>query len=237
MFADASRCRRHSSFWAGWRSAFRVVRRIHAAGHEIGVTATDTSCPSAIARCLPRGHPPAKHLLEDISGERVKGYRAPTFSVRRDNWWAYDVLAEEDTTTVRASILCRTISMACPTRRRGRFVRRNSPLAGDPALDDEDRPPQRALLRRRLFPAPALRVSRWCFDRALRQRKSALVFYCHPWEFDPGQPRIQAGREIPLPPLHQYRPHAVAALRGCSAISAGDRMDQVIRARTRQSRP
>ena len=36
-------------------------------------------------------------------------------------------------------------------------------------------------------------MSRWCMTRARWQRRSPIVFYCHPWEFDPGQPRIPAG--------------------------------------------
>src|SRR5215470_9479556 len=72
-----------------------VVRDLHAAGHEIachgyGHVEIFKQSPQEFARDVSY----AKDLLEQMTGERIKGYRAPDFSVVRHTLWALDVLAE-----------------------------------------------------------------------------------------------------------------------------------------------
>lgn len=72
-----------------------VIRRIHEAGHEIG--------SHSFAHQLAYEQTPedyrndfisAIHVLEDITGERIRAYRAPGFSLKDENKWVFDVLLE-----------------------------------------------------------------------------------------------------------------------------------------------
>lgn len=72
-----------------------MVRAIAAAGHEVqshgyGHELVHTLTPAQFRADLDR----AKKLIEDITGLAITGYRAPAFSIRRDNLWALDVLVE-----------------------------------------------------------------------------------------------------------------------------------------------
>src|SRR5436190_7074643 len=77
------------------RSHPGLVRDIHAAGHEVGSHSWDHRrvhhfTPETFRDDLLR----SKEALEDVTGEAVVGFRAPTFSVVRQTGWAVDVLAE-----------------------------------------------------------------------------------------------------------------------------------------------
>ncbi|QDU36100.1 Peptidoglycan deacetylase [Maioricimonas rarisocia] len=73
-----------------------VVREIAADGHEIGSHGYSHKAvfqigPDAFRDELKR----SVGLLEDITGQAVRGYRAPDFSVTEESLWALDILAEE----------------------------------------------------------------------------------------------------------------------------------------------
>jgi polysaccharide deacetylase family protein (PEP-CTERM system associated) len=73
-----------------------LVRRIASRGHEIACHGHDHALVSDQSPARFRaGIRRAKALLEDIAGEPVLGYRAPSFSIGRAETWAYDVLLEE----------------------------------------------------------------------------------------------------------------------------------------------
>ncbi|MBW7905037.1 MAG: DUF3473 domain-containing protein [Phycisphaerae bacterium] len=72
-----------------------LVREIRAAGHEIqshgyGHRLVYTQTPEQFRQDIDR----ARKLLEDLTGARITGYRAPAFSITRQNLWALDVLLE-----------------------------------------------------------------------------------------------------------------------------------------------
>jgi polysaccharide deacetylase family protein (PEP-CTERM system associated) len=72
-----------------------VVRRIAAAGHEVACHSythalLSDQTPASALRDLGR----ARALLEDLSGTKVRGFRAPSWSVTEKNLWALDVIAE-----------------------------------------------------------------------------------------------------------------------------------------------
>ncbi len=74
-----------------------LVRAIHGAGHEVASHGWDhqrvlTMTPESFRADIRQ----SKEALEDVIGEPVRGYRAPTFSVMRQTAWALDVLAEEE---------------------------------------------------------------------------------------------------------------------------------------------
>ena len=131
----------------------------------------------------------AKLLLEDTTGTLVRGYRAPTFSIAKDNWWAFQILSEEGYTysssvfPIRHDLygtpnLPRTAFVAEPSRvlelplATVRLLRFNFPCAGGGYF--------------RLLPYG---ISRWAIRRVNSRGGVPCVFYLHPWEIDPGQPR------------------------------------------------
>jgi polysaccharide deacetylase family protein (PEP-CTERM system associated) len=85
-------------FVLGWvaRRYSAIVKKIDACGHEIACHgfSHDLICdltPKQFRDDLRK----AKHVLEDIVGKPVNGYRGPGFSITRQNLWAFDVIAEE----------------------------------------------------------------------------------------------------------------------------------------------
>jgi len=131
----------------------------------------------------------AKKILEDLSGQAVKGYRAPSFSIGSGNLWAFDCLeragyrysssvypirhdhygmpdAPRFAHQVRQGLLELPVTTA-------RFLARNWPASGGGYF--------------RLMPYP---LSRWLLNHVNRVDGQPAIFYFHPWEIDSGQPRI-----------------------------------------------
>jgi polysaccharide deacetylase family protein (PEP-CTERM system associated) len=183
---------RATFFTLGWIAERypQLVRAIVDAGHELashGYGHERASDLSAAAFGSDVGR--AKKLLEDIAGHEVRGYRAPSFSIGTGNLWAFDVLAEAgyrysssiypirhdhygmpDSPRFAYRVGCGLIEVPVTTLRLGS---RNLPSSGGGYF--------------RLLPYP---VSRWMIRRVNRHDGESAVFYFHPWEIDPGQPRI-----------------------------------------------
>ncbi len=170
-----------------------LVRRIVEQGHELAshgyahLRATDQSREEFL-QDITR----AKNLLEDIGGIAVKGYRAPSFSIGRGNLWALECLGEAG---------YRYSSSVYPIRHDHYGMHEAPRFAFHPAGE-------RGLLELpvttvRLFncnlPAGGggyfrllpYSVSRWCLKRVNTVDRQPCIFYFHPWEIDPGQPRQQ----------------------------------------------
>jgi len=171
-----------------------LVRRIQAAGHELG-------CHSYAHRLVYELSPAefradtwrAKCVIEDAAGVRVRAYRAPSFSIIPGSLWAIEILLE----------LGFTLDSSIFPVRHDLYGFKGAP-----------RHPFRicahggSLVE---FPPPTLKVGRWIFPitgggylrvlpfgyqvralQALEKRQEALQLYVHPWELDPEQPRIAA---------------------------------------------
>lgn len=179
-------------FTLGWIAERhpQLVRDIVAAGHELAShgygheRASDLS-PTAFGDDVRR----AKQLLEDIGGVEVRGYRAPSFSIGTNNLWAFDVLAEAgyrysssvypiqhdhygmpDAPRWAHAVRAGLIEVPVTTNR---FGDRNLPSSGGGYF--------------RLLPYG---LSRWLIQRVNEREQQAAVFYFHPWEIDPEQPRV-----------------------------------------------
>lgn len=168
----------------------QIVKRIVAEGHELASHGWDhwavfDQDRATFLADIRR----ARQTLEDISGTPVVGYRAASFSIDERSPWAYDALAEAGY----------------------RYSSSSHPIAhdayGDPNADRSPHitasgvveiPVTTATLGKRRVPAGGggffrLLPLSW-FTRAHRQMVSeGLIpnFYLHPWEIDPGQPRIK----------------------------------------------
>jgi polysaccharide deacetylase family protein (PEP-CTERM system associated) len=169
-----------------------MMRRIATAGHELAShgydhTRVDRLGPASFRDDVRR----TKGIIEEITGYPVLGYRAPTFSIGPDTPWAYEML-EQEGYSYSSSI----------------YPIRND-LYGD--LDGPRRPFQPGtgtlwefpLTTRRLFgqnfPCAGGGYFRllpyWTSQRNIRHvnvaDKLPCIFYFHPWEIDPAQPRVR----------------------------------------------
>lgn len=190
----------HGTFFVlGWIAERHpaLVKRIAAAGHEIASHGYSHQLIYTQSREEFRAETVrSKHLLEDLAGAPVIGYRAASFSITRRSLWALDVLAE---------LGFRYDSSIFPIR----HDRYGIPDA--PAEPGKLTTPSGATLVE--FPMSAatflgvkvpvsgggyFRLLPYAVTRrGLRQINEArgrpFTFYLHPWEVDPGQPRIQVG--------------------------------------------
>jgi polysaccharide deacetylase family protein (PEP-CTERM system associated) len=185
---------RGTFFVLGWLAENRpeVVRAIAGAGHEIASHGFRHERVTSLTRDSFREDlHSSKRALEDLIGEAVLGYRAPSFSIIPGCEWAFDVLIEEE---------YRYDSSLFPIRRRGygypsaprppHIIHRPSGVLAEFPL---------ATTRFFNYPIPAagggylrqfpLAVIRRAFREATERSESA-TFYIHPWEIDPGQPRL-----------------------------------------------
>lgn len=182
-------------FTLGWIAKRHggLIRRIVGAGHELAShgyehrRATDQSADEFRADVRR-----TKALLEDIGGVPVAGYRAASFSFDKSNPWVHEILSEEGY----------------------RYSSSVYPVVHDHyGVPDAPRVPYRPAAERgvvefplstvhmcgrnlpcsgggyfRLMPYP---MSRWAFRRINERDRQPAIFYCHPWEIDPGQPRTE----------------------------------------------
>jgi polysaccharide deacetylase family protein (PEP-CTERM system associated) len=130
----------------------------------------------------------SKEVLEDVSGRPVLGYRAANFSIGRENWWAFEVLAE---------VGYRYSSSVYPVRHDhyGMLEAPRTPFAPLAGFVEIPISTLRVLGQPmpaggggyfRLLPYP---VSRYAITRIAAEGRNA-IHYFHPWEIDPDQPRF-----------------------------------------------
>ncbi len=174
----------------------QLIQRIVNAGHEIASHGYDHKrvhdlTPESFRKDIIQ----AKKILEDISGTAIKGYRAPSFSISANNFWALEILAEEG---YRYSSSVYPIShdhYGMPEAPRFSF----RPVDGSPMIELPMTTvnvfgkawPCSGGGYFRLLPYP---ISKWAIGRVNREDCQPCIFYFHPWEIDPEQPRQhQAG--------------------------------------------
>ena len=170
-----------------------LLRRIAEAGHEIA--------SHGHAHWRIREQSPAefradvirtKASLEDASGQAVVGYRAANFSLDAGTWWAYDILAETGHRYSSSINPVRHDHYGMPDAPTGPF------LPGVPGIVELPMTTVAFGGRRwhasgggwfRLMPYALYNAA---LGRAERNEGLRGLFYFHPWEVDPGQPRIDA---------------------------------------------
>ena len=230
----------HATFFTlGWVAEHypSVIRRIVDAGHELASHGFEhvrvhEQAPGEFRDDVRD----TKHLLEDLSGAAVNGYRAASFSIGEQTPWAFEVLAEEGYAYSSSIYPIRHDLYGSPDAPRFAYqpahghglieipvstvtvFGHNMPCGGGGYF--------------RLLPYA---VSRWAMRRVNRRDGRPCVFYFHPWEVDPGQPRFQG---IPLKARIRHYTNLgrmEQRLRAVLADFAWDRMDRVFLAHPTQT--
>ncbi|WP_084604604.1 XrtA system polysaccharide deacetylase [Desulfonatronum thioautotrophicum] len=132
----------------------------------------------------------AKSLLEDLGGQPVTAYRAPSYSITQNSLWALDILADLGFTIDSSIFPIRHDTYGIPDAPRFRYQL--------PQPGMVEYPISTALILGRKIPVSGggyFRLFPYWFTRlALRRINTRdgqpFIFYLHPWEIDPDQPRF-----------------------------------------------
>ena len=177
-----------------------LVREIHRRGHEIachgyGHQLIYRLSPQEFRKDISK----AKTILEDICGERVYGYRAPSYSITTESLWALDILVEEGF-SYDSSIfpIIHDIYGIPGGKRFPHEITTNSgkiqefPISTFPLKVGgwQSRLPIAGGGYLRLIPAALVALAIQAINT---KEKQPVIVYFHPWEIDPQQPRIKAG--------------------------------------------
>lgn len=189
---------RGTFFVLGWVAERypELIRDIAANGHEI-------ACHGFSHRLVYEQSPEefyeetlrSKSLLEDITGSRVLGYRAASYSVVRDSLWALDILVELGFTYDSSIFPVHHDRYGIPGAERAPH-RLSTP---DGKLIVEWPLATASILGLRLpvagggyFRLLPYWLSHWGLASINQRELRPFIFYLHPWEIDPAQPRIAA---------------------------------------------
>ncbi|RZK00891.1 MAG: DUF3473 domain-containing protein [Novosphingobium sp.] len=192
LFAEAEV--KATFFTLGWvaKRYPAMMRRIAAQGHEIASHGWDharvfTMDRAGFALDLKK----SREAIEDASGERVSGYRAPSFSIDQRTPWAFAELAEQG--YAYSSSVAPIAHDHYGWREAPRFAFR--PLADAdfieiPVTTAEFAGRRLAAGGGGFFRVLPYQFSRWAIRQVNRRDDRPAVFYFHPWEIDPEQPRV-----------------------------------------------
>jgi polysaccharide deacetylase family protein (PEP-CTERM system associated) len=181
-------------FTLGWVAQRHgpVMRRIVDAGHELASHGWDHERifrfdRDSFARDLER----SRKVLEDASGTAITGYRAPSFSIDQRTPWAYAVLAEQG--YAYSSSVAPVTHDHYGWRDAPRFAFRPLPwseLVEIPVTTAYFAGKRLAAGGGGFFRVLPYGFSRWAIRQVNEQDRRPAVFYFHPWEIDPDQPRV-----------------------------------------------
>ena len=218
-------------FTLGWIAERypQVVRRIVENGHELashgyGHQRASDLTPAEFREDITR----AKHILEDLGGVVIRGYRAPSFSINEKNWWAVEELENAGYAYSSSIYPVRHDHYGMPDA--PRFAHRPNGENGILEL-----PPTTVMLMGRNFPAAGggwfrllpYALSRWMLRRVNAQDQAPCMFYFHPWEIDAEQPR-QSGLSAKTHFRHYVNLHRMQGrLRHLLNDFEWDRIDRV----------
>ena len=177
-----------------------IVKRIKDAGHEIGThgfshTLIYTQAPELFKQELTR----AVGYLEDLTGSKVLGHRAPFFSITKDSLWALDILGELG--IKYDSSIFPVLNYRYGIADAPRFpykIKRNGYEFTEFPISTLKLPgftmPISGGAYFRIYPYQVTKQA----IRQVNRSGEPVTFYLHPWELDPGHPRIDVPRRIAL---------------------------------------
>lgn len=180
-------------FTLGWVAERypELIKRIIDEGHELAshgyehIRVTDQA-PNEFRQDIKK----TKNLLEDLSGQEIKGYRAASYSIVSNNLWALDILQEEGYKYSSSIYPVKHDLYGIPDA--PRFV--YEPINN---ADFKEIPITTLRMFNKNYPCggggffrlyPYL-FSKWAFNKINTEEKQPGIFYFHPWEIDPNQPK------------------------------------------------
>jgi polysaccharide deacetylase family protein (PEP-CTERM system associated) len=190
----AERQVRGTFFVLGWIAERHpaLIRRIVAEGHELASHGYDHArvhnfSPEQFREDVTR----TKRILEDLGGVAVRGYRAPSYSINAKNLWALDVLQETGHVYSSSIYPIRHDLYGMPEAPRFPFRVRPGAILEIPVTT--------VRLGERNYPCGGggyFRLLPYGLYRKMLARVNETdrqpgLFYFHPWEVDPDQPRVQ----------------------------------------------
>jgi polysaccharide deacetylase family protein (PEP-CTERM system associated) len=192
IFDDASI--QATFFVLGWVAERfpRLVAQIAAAGHEIashgyGHRLVYDLTPAAFREDIRR----SKAFLESAGGAPVLGYRAPSYSVTPRSLWALDILIEEGFEYDASIFPIHHDRYGIPISPRHPYVlERSGAIVEAPASTVKWGPFNLPVGGGGYFRILPYAWTRWGIRRLNEVERSPAIFYLHPWEIDPDQPRL-----------------------------------------------
>ncbi len=182
-------------FTLGWVAERypQLIARIVAEGHELAChgyqhTRVTEQTPEEFRSDIRR----TKKILEDLSSRSVLGYRAASYSINKQNLWAHDVLFEEGFEYSSSIYPVKHDLYGIPDAPRFCY----QPLA---TKSFKEIPITTLALGSKNIPCGGggffrfypYMLSKWALDRVVNNERQSAIFYFHPWEIDPEQPRQQ----------------------------------------------
>lgn len=171
-----------------------LVKRIRAQGHEI---ASHGYSHQLIYKQTPEVFraetAKSKQILEDLGQAPISGYRAASYSITRKSLWALDILAELGFTWDSSIFPTRHDNYGIPGSPEEPYT-----IITNSGAHLTEFPLTTANVFGQAIPAAGggyfrqypYALSRWLFERASLGQSKPQIFYLHPWEIDPEQPRV-----------------------------------------------
>ena len=189
-----------------------IVKRIVADGHELAchgyehIRVTEQT-PDQFRSDVYK----AKNMLEQQSGKEIKGYRAASYSIGASNLWALNVLQEMGFKYSSSIYPVKHDLYGMPEAPRFMF----EPLQN---LDFKEIPITTVRMGTKNWPCGGggffrfypYALSKWALNRVNQQEQKPAIFYFHPWEIDPNQPR-QNGLSLKTKTRHYLNLHKMEA--------------------------
>lgn len=230
LFADADiKATFFTLGWVGERYPV-LMRRIADAGHEIashgyGHDRVFALTPEQFAADLRK----TRMILEDVSGQAVSGYRAPSFSIDHRTPWAHEILAEQGYAYSSSVAPIKHDHYGWAEAPRFAF----HPVAGSsflevPVTTVELGPKRLAAGGGGFFRILPYAFSHWAINKVNHHDARPAIIYFHPWEIDPGQPRV-AHAPLRSKLRHYSRlDHMAGKLRRLAGDFQWERLDAVV---------
>ncbi len=169
-----------------------LIRKMHEHGHEIASHGySHTRIIHQSQDNFRQDVSITKKILEDIIGDRIRGYRAASFSINEEKHWAHEILEEEGHAYSSSVNPIRHDIYGIPDGARFPYLTGHGNLLEIPIttckLLDYTLPCGGGGYFR-LLPYP---LYRYLLNKILKDENCRLIFYFHPWEIDNEQPRME----------------------------------------------
>ena len=170
-----------------------LVKAIRAQGHEIASHGFSHQLIYKQTPAVFRAETAkSKQILEDLGQAPVYGYRAASYSITRKSLWALDILAELGFTWDSSIFPTRHDNYGIPGSPEApyRIITNQGPLLEFPLTTAKVLGQAIPAAGGGYFRQYPYALSRWLFERASLNQTKPQIFYLHPWEIDPEQPRV-----------------------------------------------